>query len=177
MTPSNEMWAHQAAMVDWLEERQAGLIAAGMGCGKSRTAIEATRHLDAVFIACPPAVGPAWQKQYRMFEPRRLFVDLIDGPVKKRAERLKDARASGRPFVAVSNYEAMWRSPLVATTLSQHSPAFGLRSREPTSFSPLRTATALRCGSSSGFHCQLVSAPTRSSRHAPSPRPPRLSKH
>jgi SNF2 family DNA or RNA helicase len=107
-----ELWKHQRDMVNWLEERQAGLIAAGMGCGKSRTAIEATRHLDAVFIACPPAVGPAWQKQYRMFEPRRLFVDLIDGPVKKRAERLKDARASGRPFVAVSNYEAMWRSPL-----------------------------------------------------------------
>jgi SNF2 family DNA or RNA helicase len=106
------LWKHQQLMVDWLLARGGGLIAAGMGSGKTAVAIVACRDRRAMLVCCPLAVGPAWKKQLNLWDTSRVFIDGVTGSAKARAERLRDAIASGRRFAFVTNYEAVWRPGL-----------------------------------------------------------------
>lgn len=101
-----ELWKHQREMAEWFSQRQAGMFAADMGTGKSAAAIEAVRGMDKVLICCPVAVGSAWEKQFKLFDPDRNALILTRYPVKKRAELLRACLS--KRMAAVINYEVIW---------------------------------------------------------------------
>lgn len=108
-----ELWKHQQEMAQWMGQRQAGMFAADMGTGKSAAAIESIRGCDKVLICCPVAVGPAWEKQFGMFDPQRNVLLLTQYAVKKRAELIR-ACVSKR-MVVVLNYEVVWMEAIAKT--------------------------------------------------------------
>jgi SNF2 family DNA or RNA helicase len=110
-----ELWDHQQDMSDWFRQRQAGMLAADMGTGKSGAAIDAVRECDKVLICCPVAVGPAWEKQYGLFDPDRNLLQLTQYSVKKRAELIR-ACVSKRMAV-VLNYEVVWMEAMAKTLM------------------------------------------------------------
>lgn len=85
-------WAHQTDFAAWYANRQAAMLAADMGTGKTLAALLAL------------GVDPS----------RVVHVDLADGTTKQRAERLKSALATagGKTLIVTVNYEAVWRSQL-----------------------------------------------------------------
>ena len=101
-----QLWKHQQEMADWFSKRQAGMFAADMGTGKSAAAIESVRGMNKVLICCPVAVGAAWEKQFRLFDPDRNVLILTRHSIKKRAEILKACRSTR--MAVVINYEVVW---------------------------------------------------------------------
>jgi SNF2 family DNA or RNA helicase len=85
-------WAHQSSAAAWIAERVAAMLAAGMGTGKTFTALLA---LDAMRLPMET-------------------VNISTGSARKRAETLKAAlsTASGKTLVVLVNYESVWRSEL-----------------------------------------------------------------
>jgi len=105
-------WGHQVSMIEWYASRQSGMFAADMGVGKSGAAILAVADAKVVLYCCPPAVGPAWVKQHRMFDPGRFVLNLTRHSTAKRGQLLTEALARGGKLAVVVNYEAVWRKGL-----------------------------------------------------------------
>lgn len=89
-------------------------VLAEMGCGKSyiATAVIGRRYLDGeiqkVLIVCPTSIMFVWQDEFEKFADFPYTMLVLDGPVKKRIERLQEFKGEGL-LVVVINYEATWR--------------------------------------------------------------------
>lgn len=105
------MWTHQQEAVEWAKERLAALLHLGMGCGKSRIALEVilARGHRLVLILCPKAVMPAWEKQAGLWAPHFRVVVLDKGTSKDKAARVAAATAVNSPLLVVVNYETAYR--------------------------------------------------------------------
>jgi SNF2 family DNA or RNA helicase len=121
-------WRHQKAAFKFCQDKFAAgfhglLLAMGMGTGKSLVtcmlllAIGARRTL----IACPLRVIQVWVTQFERHVGIPVVIvpldDDIGSVVKKQQlamEKLELARVLGRPFVAVINYDSLWRDPFAS---------------------------------------------------------------
>lgn len=63
-----EMWPAQREAVEFCLQRPAAMLDMGMGCGKTRVAIEVMRRREdvrRVLVVCPKAVVPVWRREAR----------------------------------------------------------------------------------------------------------------
>lgn len=97
-------------------------------CGKSLVACMLVLALAArqVLIACPLRVVPVWLTQFARHVALDLVIVALDedaGSVAAKrdlaAEKLRLAQARGVPFIAVVNYESIWREPFASWAENQ----------------------------------------------------------
>lgn len=128
-----ELWPHQQAALDALDGQDGFYLAHSMGCGKSRTAIEAVerRGLRRVLIVAPKSVVAVWPDQFAQHAAGEWTcwhgqVMGARGPKKnpsvaERAAACIQAQSGalrlGRPFAAVVNYEAFWQGDMAELAL------------------------------------------------------------
>lgn len=118
---SADSWRHQLEAYHFAFPQPAAMLAMGMGCGKSKVAVDLTANREEPFtlIVCPVSVLGVWRREFRKWSGRETEVVVLDsGTVAKKTEHadrcLALAKASGRPLVLVVNYETVWRDPLSA---------------------------------------------------------------
>jgi SNF2 family DNA or RNA helicase len=125
-------WKHQGEAVRFAMRRiwKAGavMLAMGMGTGKTLVALIllALTAARRVLIVCPLRVVPVWQKQIAMHLADEMVVVALDdsvGSVAKKqvraAEAMQIAAVRNLPFVAVINYDSLWREPFASWALKQ----------------------------------------------------------
>ncbi|MBI3697416.1 MAG: DEAD/DEAH box helicase [Acidobacteria bacterium] len=121
-------WRHQIEAYQFAIERLtrgsgAAMLALEMGTGKTLVSLMVLAGLKAMrtLISCPLRVVPVWQSQIeRHLELPIVVITLDDGAgsvaekQKLAEEKLKLAEATSRPFVAVINFDSVWRDPFGA---------------------------------------------------------------
>jgi len=99
----------------------------GMGCGKSRSAIDVFENLDfnRVLIVCPLKVVSVWPDEFKKHSMREWWLCPLDDTMstKEKAQALLQAQADAarykQPLAVIVNYASVWRQPL-ATLLMQN---------------------------------------------------------
>lgn len=121
------LWAHQRRAVDFITKAWAsgypGVLAAmRMGTGKTRTALVAAfpAGTERVLVLCPKSVAPVWGKELAALGLAAAVLELADGAVKERAQRLVDGLALSGGHLVVVNYEACFREPLASALRGQY---------------------------------------------------------
>lgn len=118
------LWGHQREAIMYARGRREVILHLGMGCGKTRTAIEIIKEVILgrlnvrIIICCPKAVCAAWAKQFSMWAPemRVLILDADVGTSADKEKALKVALADTSPLAVVINYESAWRVGLIEKT-------------------------------------------------------------
>ena len=109
------LWIHQQEAIEWARGRRDCLLHLGMGCGKSRIALEIIRELlvtnsiNRILIGCPRAVIAAWIKQAGMWLPEIRILPLNRGTSAEKGRQITAAVADTSPLIVVGNYESLWR--------------------------------------------------------------------
>ena len=123
-TGMSTLWGHQREAVMYARGKRDVILHLGMGCGKSRIAIEIIKEAILgklnvrILICCPKAVCAAWAKQFSLWSPetRVLILDADVGTGADKEKALKSAMADTSPLVVVINYESAWRVALIEKT-------------------------------------------------------------
>lgn len=127
---NTEPWSHQKEGADWLQGRYAGMLAYGMGAGKSLTTIGALAAWGSkcVLILCPRSVLGVWLRELSVHSGRSDNVIVLEkGGTKQKAKLVEDGlrraamvqKHTGERLIVVVNYETAWREPLAALLLSK----------------------------------------------------------
>jgi len=109
------LWKHQEEAIAWAGGRRDAILHLGMGCGKTRIAIEVIREEQAagrgrlVMVCCPKAVIPAWVKQFSLWMPLQRLLVLDKGTAAQKGAQILAATSDTRPLVVIANYESWWR--------------------------------------------------------------------
>lgn len=116
-----EMWPAQKEAVEFALSRPACMLDMGMGCGKTRTAIEvikAREDVRLVLVVCPKAVIPVWGREcakYRYGSGPWRVVERGGETVARFADKVAGTVGTdpgGFTDVIVVNYDSVWRKPL-----------------------------------------------------------------
>lgn len=114
-----EMWPAQREAVDFCLERPAAMLDMGMGCGKTRVAIEVIRRrASRVLVVCPKAVIPVWPREISKYCGGHAWHSLPRDDrktIKEYAQRVDEflrGPRNGYIQVVIVNYESVWRKPL-----------------------------------------------------------------
>jgi len=116
VTPA-QTWGHQPPAIEFLASRQASLLEAHMGTGKTFMAMSSLCRILAksqtALILCPRAVIGGWlgeQRKHAAFASLRVIVPPKTGNAEKRskamAEELANARMHQQTSILVLNYES-----------------------------------------------------------------------
>lgn len=109
------LWTHQQEAIAWADGRRDVLLWLGMGCGKTRVALEIIKRamlagsFRRILVGCPKAVIPAWAKQAAMWLPEIRVVLLDRGTSADKGRQIVAAMADTSPVIIVGNYESLWR--------------------------------------------------------------------
>lgn len=109
------LWTHQQEAIEWAAGRREALLWLGMGCGKTRVALELIKRamlagsIRRILVGCPKAVIPAWAKQVSLWLPEIRIVLLDRGTSEAKGRQIIAALADTRPVIIVGNYESLWR--------------------------------------------------------------------
>jgi len=115
-------WEHQIKGVKCLREMDVAVLNAWMSAGKTCMVFNALRAIGArrSFVVCPSSVIQVWvnESKKHCYSGEFNMVPLkgSEMSVKKRAEAVVNA---DEPFIAVINYEAMWRKPMNKVMLGE----------------------------------------------------------
>ena len=115
------LWLHQQEAIEWARGRREVILHLGMGCGKTRVALEIIKEMmiassiSRILVGCPKAVMPAWLKQAQLWLPGIRVLLLTKGSSKDKAEAISAAMATTTPLIVVGNYESLWRIPAIET--------------------------------------------------------------
>ena len=116
---SPEMWPAQREAVEFCLQRPAAMLDMGMGCGKTRVAIEVIRQrARRVLVVCPKAVIPVWPREISKYCGATAWKSLprrdswAVGEYARRVGDMLRGPRDGYVQVVVVNYEAVWRKPL-----------------------------------------------------------------
>ncbi|NDD03617.1 MAG: DEAD/DEAH box helicase [Proteobacteria bacterium] len=107
------LWQHQVEAIQYALDRHSVLWHVGMGCGKTRCALEVIRALleqhpnGRFLVGCPKAVIAAWLKQSTMWLPQVRILALDKGTAREKDARVKAALADTSPLIIVGNYESI----------------------------------------------------------------------
>ena len=116
-------WENQEEAFRFALEHPSVMFNMGMGTGKTRTALDtvfAREDVHKILVVCPKSilVDRVWEKNLFKFhaEDRWTCYNLIDGTVKKKAEKVRQIaeepiESHGRIFIIV-NYDVVWRAEL-----------------------------------------------------------------
>lgn len=113
-------WDHQLRAFWFAYGMPASMLALGMGCGKTKVTIDLiqNRKHDTVLILCPKSVIDTWVEEYPKHAADGVPVHIEacnKGTVKQKKEAAEvamiQARATGKRFICVINYESAWRKP------------------------------------------------------------------
>lgn len=120
-----EMWPAQREAVEFCLQRPAAMLDMGMGCGKTRVAIEVIRRREdvrRVLVVCPKAVIPVWGREIAKYADGLGYSLLLRSSetVRRFAEDVRTFlgpeatpdRSVSLPNVIVVNYDSVWRKPL-----------------------------------------------------------------
>ncbi len=106
----------QVKAIEFVRRNRLALIWGWMGIGKTRIAIEIANRLAAikrvtnVLVVCPKSVIGVWESQYLQYGGGTLrLMPFKVGTTKKKAAMIRTALPG---YMAVFNYEAIWREPL-----------------------------------------------------------------
>lgn len=130
-----DLWGHQLGGYKFIRDAKdngraagCGMLAMGMGCGKSKTLIDILQNYDGGLnlILCPSRVLGVWRGQFRQFAPDVRILIKEDGePVAKFVARVSDfidwgkrVKFSGH-FVVIVNYDSARIEPLKSFILSK----------------------------------------------------------
>jgi len=109
------LWTHQKEAIEWAAGRRESLLWLGMGCGKTRVALEIIRRgmiagsIRRVLVGCPKAVIPAWGKQTSLWLPEIRVILLDRGTSADKGRKILASLADTSPCIIVGNYESLWR--------------------------------------------------------------------
>jgi len=126
------LWPHQLPIYQFLRTREAGLLAADMGTGKTAPVIHliVNERLAHTLILCPTSVRAVWRREFARHASGPVAVCCLeDGSVAAKQRRAADMLAQCArqrtpdnyplPCALVSNYEAAWREPFAAWALNE----------------------------------------------------------
>lgn len=110
-------WQHQEEAIEWAMGRgnAPALLHLGMGCGKTRIALEIMlrimRERDRFIglVGCPKAVIAAWEKQGQLWAPELRVVAVAGSTPAKKKAVVEHAVADRSPLLLVGNYETLCR--------------------------------------------------------------------
>jgi SNF2 family DNA or RNA helicase len=118
------LWQHQQDALEFIDATlQASpgvLIAAGMGSGKSYTAIAALQQYkrERVLVLAPKSVvNNVWHSEFTQWGPEFHVLELGSGSVKKRCELLQSFTNQFTPFAIVVNYDVVYRKEMLAALM------------------------------------------------------------
>lgn len=113
------LWPAQAEAVEFALARPAAMLDMGMGCGKTRVAIEVIkRRASRVLVVCPKTVIPVWPREISKYCGGHAWHSLPRDDrktIKEYAQRVDEflrGPRNGYIQVIVVNYEVVWRKPL-----------------------------------------------------------------
>lgn len=119
-------WLHQRQAFWFAKDLQACMLGMGMGCGKSKVAVDliVNRNHKKILIMCPKSVVKVWPKQFRIHAGREVLAyPLFKGSVERKKydaeQAIAKAEALGVPIALIINYESAWREPFGAWALKQ----------------------------------------------------------
>ena len=110
-----KLWKHQVEAISYALSVRDAILHLGMGCGKSRIAVEVLLKLlegnpgSRTLLGCPRAVMAAWAKQFKLWAPHVRIVVLDRGTAKQKAAVVEAALADTTAVVIIGNYETLWR--------------------------------------------------------------------
>ena len=113
------LWIHQQEAIEWARGRREIILHLGMGCGKTRTALEivremlVSRSIRRVLVGCPKAVMPAWAKQAALWTPELRVILLDSGTSADKGQAVVEAMTDSLPAIIVCNYESLWRIKVI----------------------------------------------------------------
>lgn len=121
---SKQHWHFQLQAFHFAKESNAFMLAADMGCGKGRIAIDLVMHkgCQRVLIICPKSVIDVWPEEFEKHGIRPVgCLPLSEGTMAIRAKRmcafLDLQRARLQPAIVILNYDAVWRPGMSETLL------------------------------------------------------------
>jgi SNF2 family DNA or RNA helicase len=98
------------------------LLAWDMGTGKTKTGADLISYVAKAkrsLVVCPSKVINNWPGQWKRFgDPSIVVLPLELASIKDRAKAIESYIAMNVPFVAVINYEVVWRDPVASVLLS-----------------------------------------------------------
>lgn len=106
MTVPNR-WQHQEQALDFVDGKDAAMLAMGMGTGKSRVVVDlvARKGHKRTLIVCPKAMVEQWPQEFEKYATDPVWIWPIRG--KRDLYPMTDEY----PRVWVINYELFWREP------------------------------------------------------------------
>lgn len=125
-----ELLPHQVEGLEWLASLHVnnlhGILADEMGLGKTVQTIALLLHLQETFgnvgphlVVAPKSTLPNWQKEFQRFAPGMLLSVLTGGDQEVREAELATFQKnvkSKKATVCITNYEQVYRIPLLAKT-------------------------------------------------------------
>lgn len=116
-------WPHQIEARNLIEELDGTGIWLDMGTGKTKVVIDFIRNNDykKILVICPKKVIPVWDEEFdKHCAPPLPRICLLDqySTIKKEIKLkrgLMQAEMTGQKFVAIANYDSIWREPLKST--------------------------------------------------------------
>lgn len=118
-------WLHQTRAARWLATRDAALLQYGMRTGKTRSTLDAVRHLGApvTLVLAPLNACAVWEREAARHHPNHFrFLRLDKGSTARRLKllQMEILRSRGRQLIVALNFEAAWREPMGAALLKAH---------------------------------------------------------
>jgi len=114
-------WDHQPVGVSMIGQLDGCILNWDVGAGKTKTVYDAILHygFTRTLIVCPhKVVSKVWGRQCKMHLPRDYNLKVLPldrQTIPKRALKIEEAALSGVPFMAVINFEVIWREPMLST--------------------------------------------------------------
>ena len=111
-----KLYPFQRQGVEWLSERNGGILADDMGLGKTVQVIAATRllfnraELRTALVICPKSLIATWEREFSRWAPE-LGVAVLTPPAKLREDAWKVV--AGRCHVLLTNYEQLRDPPKI----------------------------------------------------------------
>lgn len=119
-------WDHQVKAFNFADPKAGAMLALGMGCGKSKVAVDLIVNKGAkqTIIVCPVSVLAVWRREFEKHSPVALEILILDkGTVAKKTSQailfVEKCKRLRHPCVIVINYEAAWRTSFCKWSLGQ----------------------------------------------------------
>lgn len=112
-------WEHQKQAYHFAKNLHSCGLFMDMGTGKTKVTIDLinNRGHKKVLVVCPLSVVDVWPQEVRKHSPHNNFRILalnessVAGKKEKAAQVFEEAQALDKTFIAVINYESVWREP------------------------------------------------------------------
>jgi SNF2 family DNA or RNA helicase len=114
---TTHLWRHQQEAFDFINPLGSGMLAMGMGSGKSATAVALLEEWQCrrTLILCPKSVAQVWPGQFEQHAGQDWHVLTLDtGSITERTERMRHVLGTSRdcPLAVVLNYDACTYEPI-----------------------------------------------------------------